>query len=76
MPYIKIMMGELYLKKATLKPKRILITGLGIGVLQRVFNQIIPKDFHIDVVEIDERNMCAWKVFHRKIFAKNTEATK
>ena len=54
-PYIKLMMGGLYLQKATLKIKHILFIGLGIGVLPRAFNQIILKDSHIDVVEIDER---------------------
>ena len=48
-------MGGLFLQKVTHAPKRILIIGLGIGILPRVFNQIILKDSHIDVVEIDER---------------------
>ena len=55
MPCFRLMMGGLYLQKVKHTPKRILIIGLGIGVLPRAFNQIILKDSHIDVVEIDER---------------------
>ena len=54
-PCFKLMMGGLYLKKVKHAPKRILIIGLGIGILTRALNQIVLKDSQIDVVEIDER---------------------
>jgi len=50
-PYIKLMMGALYLQQ-TRSPKRILFIGLGIGILPRALNFILKDTVHIDVVEI------------------------
>ena len=50
--YMKLVMASLYLQP-TKKPKRILIIGLGIGVLPKSLDQIL-KDAYIDVVEIDQ----------------------
>lgn len=47
--YTKLMMGALYLNPA---PRRILIVGLGGGMLPTALSQILP-DAAIDVVEID-----------------------
>ena len=65
-PYIKLMLSGLYLQP-TRSPKSILMIGLGISILPRAFNQIILKDSHIDVVEIDERTLdLAQKYFFLK----------
>ena len=47
--YFQMILGALLLEP---EPKRILLLGLGIGVLPRTFNEIFPAS-HIDVVEID-----------------------
>jgi hypothetical protein len=49
--YIKLMLSALFFQEIH-KPKRILVTGLGIGILPRALNYILGDTLHIDVVEI------------------------
>ncbi len=37
------------------KPKRILITGLGIGIIPRALNFMLEDTLHIDIVEIGKK---------------------
>ena len=67
MTCIKLMMSSLYLLP-TRTPKRILMIGLGIGVLPRALNLIL-KDSHLDVVEIDPRTL---KIAQDYFFFKNS----
>ena len=50
--YIKLLMGSLYLLP-TKSSKRILFIGLGVGVLPKTLDQILPNS-QIDVVEIEQ----------------------
>jgi protein-L-isoaspartate O-methyltransferase len=52
MPHIQSVMGALFLFPIDKKPQRILVIGLGIGVLPRALNRLL-KDSYIDAVEID-----------------------
>ena len=53
MPCLKLAMGSLYLQSASKSPKRILIIGLGIGILPKAMNMILDNAY-IDVIEIDK----------------------
>ena len=51
MDIMKLMLGALFFQEIH-KPKRILVTGLGIGVIPRALNYILKETSHIDVVEL------------------------
>ena len=66
MPYLKLAMGSLYLQSTSKKPKRILIIGLGIGVLPKAMDMILESAY-IDVIEIDKTALkLAERFFHFK----------
>ena len=50
-PCMKLMLSTLFFQEIH-KPKRILVTGLGIGILPRALNYLLEDTLHIDVVEI------------------------
>ena len=51
MPNLKLMLSALFFQEIR-KPKRVLIIGLGIGVIPRALNFILKDTIHVDVVEI------------------------
>ena len=66
--YFQMIMGALFLEPA---PKRILLVGLGIGVLPRTFTKLV-NDCFIDVVEIDPNVLeIAKKYFFFGIISQN-----
>ena len=50
-PCMKLMLSTLLFQDIH-KPKRILVTGLGIGIIPRALNFMLEDMLHIDVVEI------------------------
>ncbi len=50
-PCMKLMLSTLFLQEIH-KPKRVLVTGLGIGIIPRALNFLLGDTLHIDVVEI------------------------
>ena len=61
LPCMKLMLSTLLFHEP-LKPKRILVTGLGIGIIPRALNFLLGDTLHIDVVEIG-REMINFKRF-------------
>jgi len=51
MPNLKLMLSALFFQEIR-KPKRVLIIGLGIGIIPRALNFILKDTIHVDVVEI------------------------
>ncbi len=61
LPCMKLMLSTLLFHEP-LKPKRVLVTGLGIGIIPRALNFLLGDTLHIDVVEIG-REMINFKRF-------------